>query len=102
MLKREFPIPLETWTTKVALLVILLGAAIIAFVGWTIVGAVIVFYGVLFLFLAYHLGAAPCVEETEAGEWLLRLDDGDVAPADQTGEMQPDWLAEYEARHPAN
>jgi hypothetical protein len=102
MLKRDFPIPLERWMTGVAILAILLGAIIIAFVGWTLVGAVIVFYGVLFLFLAYHMGAAPCIDETETGEWILRIDDRDVTPADETGEMQPDWLTEYEARNPAN
>ncbi|HSR32386.1 MAG TPA: hypothetical protein VLY63_17625 [Anaerolineae bacterium] len=96
MLKNEFLIPMEKWMTAISILAILLGAVLIAIVDWTILGGVTVIYGVLSLFLAYHLGVAPCVEELETGEVLLVRSGLDARLRGETGEMQPEWLAEYE------
>jgi hypothetical protein len=102
MLKNEFFIPMEKWMTGFSILAILLGAVIIAIIDWTILGGVIVVYGALSLFLAYHLGVAPCVEELETGEILLVRSSLDARPRGETGEMQPEWLAEYETQKVAH
>jgi hypothetical protein len=94
MLNKEFPVPLEKWMTKIAILAILVGALVIAFVGWKIVGGVVIAYGILTLFLAYHMGAAPCLEEVNRDVYIVKVKEPGVDPADETEEMQPEWLAE--------
>lgn len=96
MLKNEFLIPMEKWMTAIGILAILLGAVLIAIVDWRILGGVTVIYGALSLFLAYHLGVAPCVEELETGEIHLVRSGLDARSRGEAGEMQPEWLAEYE------
>ena len=71
MLNKEFPVPLEKWMTKIAILAILVGATLVAFIGWKIVGGVIMAYGILILFLAYHMGAAPCLEEVDRDIYIV-------------------------------
>jgi len=102
MLNNEFFIPMEKWMTGASILAILLGAVLIAVVDWTLLGGVIVVYGVLSLFLAYHLGVAPCVEELETGGIVLVRSSSDAKLRGETGEMQPEWLAEYETQKVAH
>jgi hypothetical protein len=102
MMKREFPIPLERWLTGFGILAILLGAVLIAFVGWKTLGAVVVVYGLLSLFLAYHMGDAPCLEELETGDLILSKSNFNAEFDAKPGEMQPDWLADYKARNLAH
>ena len=50
----------------VAMSAMLLGALLISATSWKVPGWVIVTYGVLILFLAYHVSAAPCLDEPES------------------------------------
>ena len=102
MLNKEFPVPLEKWMTKIAILAILVGATLVAFIGWKIVGGVIMAYGILILFLAYHMGAAPCLEEVDRDIYIVKTREPSVDPADRAEEMQPEWLAESNIRNMAN
>jgi hypothetical protein len=69
MLDQEFPIPLDDKTARLACVVVLLGAATIRFGGWTILGCVIVAYGILTLWLAYLIAVAPIyVEPTDTAD----------------------------------
>jgi hypothetical protein len=95
MMKTEFPIPLERWITGFGILAILLGAVLVALVGWKTLGAVVVVYGLLCLFLAYHLGIAPCVEELERGDLVRRRSEANVEGDDKLGEFPSQWLAGY-------
>jgi hypothetical protein len=98
MLKREFPVPLEKWMTKIAILAIVVGALLFAVLGWKTIGVVVIVYGILTLFLAYHMGAAPCLEEVNKNVCLVKVKEPDLDPADGTEEMQPEWLAESNSR----
>jgi hypothetical protein len=94
MLKKEFPVPLEKWMTKIAILAIIAGTLLFAVVGWKIIGGVVISYGILILFLAYHMGAAPCLEEVNKDIYRVRIKEPGMDPANGTEEMHPDWLAE--------
>jgi hypothetical protein len=50
----------------VAISVLLLGALLIGMTSWKVPGWVSVTYGILILFLAYHVSAAPCLEEPDS------------------------------------
>ena len=102
MLNEEFPVPLEKWLTRIAILAIVVGSVLLALVGWKIVGGVVVAYGILTLFLAYHMGAAPCLEELEKDVYAVKIEEGSVAPGDETGERQPEWLTEPNVQNMAN
>lgn len=95
MTKTAFPIPLERWMTGFGILAILLGAVLVAFVGWKTLGAVVVVYGLLCLFLAYHLGAAPCLEEPDRGDQVRRRSESNAEGDDKLGDVRSPWLAEY-------
>ena len=94
MLDKEFPVPLEKWMTKIAILAILVGALLIAFIGWKIFGGIVITYGILTLFLAYHMGAAPYLDEVNENVYVVKVKEPSVDPVDETEEMQPEWLAE--------
>ena len=102
MLNKEFPVPLEKWMIKMAILAILAGAVLVAFIGWVIVGGVIIAYGVLTLFLAYHMGSAPCLEEVDRDVYVVKTKRSRVAQADREEELQPEWLAESNVQKMAN
>ena len=102
MLNEEFPVPLEKWLARIAILAIVVGSLLVAFVGWKIVGGVVVAYGILTLFLAYHMGAAPCLEELDNDVYVVKIEEGSVAPGDDAGELQPEWLAEPNIQNIAN
>jgi hypothetical protein len=101
MLNREFPVPLEKWMTKIAVLAIIVGALLVAFVDWKIIGGVIIAYGVLTLFMAYHMGAAPCLEEVDRDVYIVKTKKPTADPADGE-EAQTEWLAESNIQNVAN
>jgi hypothetical protein len=75
MLEKEFPIPLNDETTRMACITILLGGTIIRFAGWSTIGWVstigwlVVAYGALALWLAYLIAIAPIsVEPTDTAD----------------------------------
>jgi hypothetical protein len=102
MLNKESPVPLEKWMTKIAILAILVGAVLVAFIGWVIVGGVIMAYGVLTLFLAYHMGSAPCLEEVDRDVYVVKTRRTRAAHADREEEIQSEWLAESKVQKVAN
>ncbi len=102
MLNKEFPVPLEKWMTKIAILAILVGAILVAFIGWALVGGVVVAYGVLTLFLAYHMGSAPCLEEVDRDVYIVKTRRTRAALADWEEEIHSEWLAESEVQKVAN
>jgi hypothetical protein len=101
MLDKEFAIPLERGMTRIAIVVIFIGAVAIGLVGWRTVGWVIVAYGLGALFFAHLLGAAPCLGEVEEVSVVPRKSGltGDLYGG--LGEFPPDLLAEYEAQESA-
>ena len=69
MLEKEFPIPLNDKTVRIACIAILLGGVIIRFAGWSTIGWVVVAYGILTLWLAHLIAIAPTfVEPTDPAE----------------------------------
>ena len=50
----------------IAILAMLLGALLIGATSWKVPGWVIVTYGILVLYLAYHVSAAPCLDELDS------------------------------------
>jgi hypothetical protein len=81
--------------TGFGILAIFLGAMLIALVGWKTFGVVVVIYGLLCLFLAYHLAVAPCVEELERGDLIRRRSELNAEGDDILGELPSQWLADY-------
>jgi hypothetical protein len=69
MLEKEFPIPLNDTTTRIACIAILLGGTIIRFTSWSTLGCVVVAHGILTLWLAHLFAIAPIwVEPTDIAE----------------------------------
>jgi hypothetical protein len=59
MLENEFPIRLDNDMTRISTLSVLVGATIVQYAGWTVVGWVLVVFGFLTLWLAHQLAIAP-------------------------------------------
>ena len=49
----------------IAISAMLMGALFIGLTSWTAAGWVMVAYGILVLYLAYHVSAAPCLDESD-------------------------------------
>ena len=54
----------------VAISAMLLGALLIGATSWKVPGWVIVTYGIMVLYLAYHVSAAPCLDEPDTDEMV--------------------------------
>lgn len=65
MLQPKSTVHLARRMAEVAMSAMLLGALLIGATNWQVPGWVMVTYGVLVLFLAYHVSAAPCMDEPE-------------------------------------
>jgi disulfide bond formation protein DsbB len=63
MFDKEFGSSPEKGIIRLACVVILLGAAAIQFLGWSILGWALVGIGLLTFWLAYLIGTAPCYVE---------------------------------------
>lgn len=66
MLEQKPTIHLAKGMVGVAVSAVLLGALLVGVTSWKVPGWVIVTYGALILYLAYHVSAAPCLDEPEA------------------------------------
>ena len=64
--KRKSTVHLAVGMVGVAISAMLLGALLICATSWKLPGGVIVTYGVLILYLAHHVNAAPCWDELDA------------------------------------
>lgn len=65
MLVQKSTLHLAKGMVGIALSAMLLGALLIGMTSWKVPGGVIVTYGILTLFLAYHVSAAPCLDEPD-------------------------------------
>lgn len=64
-LKRKSTVHLAVGMVGVAISAMLLGALLICTTSWKLPGWVIVTYGLLILYLAHHVSAAPCWDEPD-------------------------------------
>ncbi len=67
MLRHEPRVHLAKGMVGVAISAMLLGALLIGATSWQVPGWVMVTYGVLLLYLAHHVSAAPCWDEPDPG-----------------------------------
>jgi hypothetical protein len=102
MMSKQFPVPFEKGMTTGGVIVISLGAILIVLVGWKIVGWVLIAYGILLLFLAYHMGAAPLVDDEETGILIPDTNDPSAAPKAGTERTPPEWLTDHEVQNLVN
>ena len=101
MLDKEFAIPFEKSVTKMAVVVLSIGAVAIGLAGWKTVGWVTVVYGLAMLCFAHLLGAAPCLDDLEEGAFMPIKSGPTSDLYGGMGEFPPDLLAEYEAQESA-
>ena len=66
MLVQKSTLHLAKGMVGIAVSAVLSGALLIGLTSWTVPGWVIVTYGILVLYLAYHVGAAPCLDEPDS------------------------------------
>ena len=66
MLVRKSTLHLAKGMVGIAISAMILGALLMGLTSWKIPGGVIVTYGILVLYLAYHVSAAPCVDDPDS------------------------------------
>ena len=66
---------LERRLMVAAILMVLVGAAVMDLVGWKVVGWILVAYGAMTVYLTYQLIVAPFLDDPDAG--ATALDPGD-------------------------
>jgi hypothetical protein len=81
----------------VAMSVMLLGAMLIGMTTWKVPGWVGVTYGVLILYLAYHVSAAPCIEDPEPYTRVRPPARTSADYQDRLEELTAEALANYHA-----
>lgn len=72
MLVRKSTLHLAKGMVGIAISAMLMGALFIGLTSWTAAGWVMVAYGILVLYLAYHVSAAPCLDEPDPDTILHR------------------------------
>jgi hypothetical protein len=65
MLVQKSTLHLAKGMVGIAISAMLMGALLIGLMSWTAAGWVMVAYGILVLYLAYHVNAAPCLDEPD-------------------------------------
>ena len=70
MLQSKPTVHLARAMVGAAISAMLLGALLIGATSWKVPGWVIVTYGILILYLAYHVSAAPCLDEPDMDEMV--------------------------------
>ena len=66
MLVRKSTLHLAKGMVGIAISAMILGALLMGLTSWKIPGGVIVTYGILVLYLAYHVSAAPCLDDPDS------------------------------------
>jgi len=95
MLQPKSTVHLARRMAGVAMSAMLLGALLIGATSWKAPGWVMVTYGVLVLFLAYHVSAAPCMDEPES-EARIRVPHSTNADCkERLEELTAEALASY-------
>jgi hypothetical protein len=78
-------------------IILLLGVLAIGLLGWKVVGGLMVGYGALTLFLAYHLGVAPCWEDLESELSILGVSEPKPSLEGGRRPVPSEWLTDCEA-----
>jgi fatty acid desaturase len=79
----------------VAIAAMLLGALLIYATSWKLPGWVIVTYGVLILYLAHHVSAAPCWDEPDAESRTRSPSRANAGGKERVEERTAEALAKY-------
>ena len=79
----------------VAISTMLLGSLLIGATSWKVPGWVIVTYGILVLYLAYHVSAAPCLDEPDTDELVRTSYHTNVESQERLEELTAEALANY-------
>jgi hypothetical protein len=86
MRARECSNSLERRLMVAAILMVLVGAAVMDLVGWKVVGWLLVVYGAMTVYLTYQLLVAPCLDDLEVGPSALD-------PTDSNTDFWRGWAA---------
>ena len=92
MLVQKSTLHLAKGMVGIAISALLLGALLIGLTSWKVPGGVIVTYGVLTLYLAYHVSTAPCLNEPDA-EVLQTLNNANADYQELLDELTSEALA---------
>jgi hypothetical protein len=76
----------------IAISAMILGALLMGLTSWKIPGGVIVTYGILVLYLAYHVSAAPCVDDPDS-DLIHALNNANVDYQEMLEELTAEALA---------
>ena len=95
MFEQKSTLHLAKGMVGVAISAMLLGALLISATSWKVPGWVIVTYGILVLFLAYHVSAAPCLDEPDTDERCRISYRTKVDSQDRLEERTAEALANY-------
>ena len=92
MLVQKSTLHLAKGMVGIAISAMLLGALLISLTSWKVPGGVIVTYGILTLFLAYHVSTAPCLDEPDA-ETIRALSNANADYQELLDELTAEALA---------
>ena len=95
MFEQKSTLHLAKGMAGVAILAMLLGALLIGATSWKVPGWVIVTYGILVLYLAYHVSAAPCLDEPDTDEKVRTSYHTNVESQERLEELTAEALANY-------
>jgi fatty acid desaturase len=93
--KRKSTVHLAAGMVGVAIAAMLLGALLICATSWKLPGWVIVTYGVLILYLAHHVSAAPCWDEPDAESRARSPSRANAGGKERVEERTAEALAKY-------
>jgi len=93
MFEQKSTLHLAKGMAGIAILAMLLGALLIGATSWKVPGWVIVTYGILVLFLAYHVSAAPCLDEPDSDAMIRAPKNANVDYHERLEELTSEALA---------
>ena len=95
MFEQKSTLHLAKGMAGVAIAAMLLGALLIGVTSWKAPGWVIVTYGILILYLAYHVSAAPCLDEPDTDEMVRTSYHTNAESQERLEELTAEALANY-------
>jgi hypothetical protein len=97
MFEPKSPVYLAKRMVGVAMSAVLLGALLIGMTSWKAPGWVMVTYGALILFIAYHVNAAPCLDEPDSDTMPRAPYRTNASCRERLEELTAEALANYHA-----